>query len=144
MREEIIFPYQLESAFFTSLQFVRGPQLPDPTHLNFLAQLKVIDEEFPDKLQIHLKAETVPDQPMTISAELVGLFRLVDGQAQPDHTIVSEFVNERAIFQLWPLITQMVGLVTGQMGMEPFRMPTPYAFDFQPPQPASESEEEEC
>ena len=150
MGEKNIIPYRLERAFFISLQFARPPQMLDATPMQFAVNLIFEPEELPDKFQINLRIQSEPDAPLTISAELVGCFGLVEGQPQPDDTIVADFVAERALFQLWPLVRQMVGMVTGQMGIDPYRLPTAHSFHMlsaevlERLQPAPESEEEEC
>jgi hypothetical protein len=139
MTEEIRFPYQLNNAFVVSLRASRIPKVPDSPQLEFTVQLKVIDEQLPERLQLNLIFSTVGEEPVAFSTEVVGLFDLVEGQAAPKRDITTEFINERALFLLWPFITQTLRMVTGQMGINPVTIRTPYMFGYEPP----EKEEEE-
>ena len=132
MTPETRFPLRLERAFFTSLQFRRIPEMPDPLQLSILTQVRVHSEHFPDKLQIDLKIETAEDQPLVFLVELVGLFSAVEGKPEPDPSIIPGFVNKRALHMLWPYAVQMIRQVTGQMGTDPIEISTPYTFDFAP------------
>lgn len=143
MTQETRFPLQLDNVFFTSLQFRRVPELPDPLQLNILTQVRVYGEQFPDRLQIDLKIETPDDQPLMLSVELVGLFSAVEGQPKPDPSILSDFVNEKALYMLWPYMVQVVRQITSQMGTNPVNIMTPYVFDFKPLEQVSEPIEEE-
>jgi len=139
MTGEIRFPYQLNNAFVVSLQARRIPKVPDSPQLEFTVQLKVVDEQLPERLQLSLKLSTVGEEPVAFSTEVVGLFDLVEGQAAPKRGITTEFINERALFLLWPYITQTLRMVTGQMGINPVTLHTPYLFAYEP----QEKEEEE-
>jgi preprotein translocase subunit SecB len=132
MTQELGFPFRLDNTFFTSLRFHRPPQIPESLEVGFSVQAKVHADEFPDRLQVDLKIETPDDQPLTLSLELVGIFRAVEGQPEPEPSIIPDFINERALHMLWPYMAQMVRQVTGQMGMAPLNIPTPYMFQFQP------------
>ena len=143
MTQETRFPLRLDNAFFTSLQFRRIPELPDPLQLGIITQVRLHSEHFPDKLQIDLKVETPDDQPLTLSVELVGLFSAIEGEPKPDPGILSDFVNERALYMLWPYIVQIVRQVTGQMGTNPVNILTPHTFDFKSTEQVSEFMAEE-
>ena len=143
MTPETRFPFRLDSAFFTSLQFRRVPELPDPLQLGIVTQVRLHSEHFPDKLQIDLKIGTPDDQPLMLSVELVGLFSAVEGEPKPDHDVLYDFVNEKALHMLWPYVAQIVRQITGQMGTDPVNIPTPHAFDFKPVEQVSELDEEE-
>lgn len=124
--------FELTDAFFTSLEFRRVPEMPQPLNLSFNVQLKVHDERLPEILQIDLKLATFEDQPLTMILELVGLFKRPEDQAQPGTDELSHFINERALVALWPYIVQMSKLVTSQMGIAPVKIRTPHAFQFAP------------
>ncbi len=143
MAQEARFPIQLNNAFFITLEFHRTPELPDAIEIQFSVEARVHGKDFPDKLQIHLKVEAVENQPLTLFMELVGLFELVDGAPRPDHSALPDFVNERALYMLWPHVVQMVRQVTAQMGMNPVHFPTPYNFDFRLSNEIIESEQGE-
>lgn len=130
--------FELTDAFFTSLEFRRVPEMPQPLNLNFNVQLKVHGERLPEILQIDLKLATFEDQPLTMILELVGLFKSPEDQPQPGSDELSRFINERALVALWPYIVQMSKLVTSQMGIAPVKIRTPHTFQFAPE--ASEGE----
>lgn len=132
MTREIRYPLRLKNAFFTSLQLSRVPELPESLELNLDIQVAVNDKQFPDLLQIRLKLETPGEQPLMLSAELVGFFSRVEELPKPDRSIISDFVNEQGLHMLWPYMAQMLRLVTGQMGMNPINIRTPYMFDSEP------------
>lgn len=126
--EKLRFPLRLEHAFFKSLEFFRAPELPDPLQVNVGAQVRVQADRFPERLQVGLKVETPSDQPLRFCVEIIGIFGPIENQPQPNASIISEFVNERALHVLWPYVEQMIRLVTSQMGMNPLTIRTPYPF----------------
>jgi hypothetical protein len=129
MNQEAVFPYQLDRAFFVNLQARRAPQVPEQVSLKFSVGVRVQDQQFPDKLQVDIKLETVgDDQPFTLIAELVGLFVLVENVPEPTPDIIPTFVNKWALHLLWPYMAQMLRIITGQMGTNPIDFRTPYAF----------------
>lgn len=130
MTQQIRFPFELREAFFVSLQFDRKPQVPDPLTFGVSAAVKVVADGFPE-LRVHLRIETLQaeDSPLTFHAEVIGLFGLLQGQPVPDRSIIPEFVNERALFLLWPYVSQTVRQITAQMGISPVRLPTPIIFE---------------
>jgi preprotein translocase subunit SecB len=142
MIREIEYPFQLDNAFFISLEFRRAPEMQDQLELQFSFAVKVLDERYAGRLQIHLVLETHPGQPMKIRAELVGLFDLVEGHTPPDRNRIPDFVNERALFVLWPYMTQMIRQITAEMGTTPVNLRMPYEFDFRPAQRVESDEEE--
>jgi preprotein translocase subunit SecB len=143
MAQEARFPIRLTDAFFSSLQFRRVPEMPDPLQVNFNVHVRVHGEQFPDNLQINLQVETLDDQPLMLSLELVGLFRVVGDRPGLDRSVLPDFVNERAIHMLWPYVVQMIRQVTAQMGIKPVNFPTPYKFEFALPEQATESTQQE-
>jgi len=132
MTQEIRFPLRLQKAFFKSLQFKRSPTIPERSQLPISVLLRVLDKDFPDTLQIELKVETVGEQPLALSLELVGQFSQVEDRPKADRSVIPSFINEQALHMLWPYMVQMIRLVTGQMGMSPVDIPIPYLFNFQP------------
>lgn len=138
MTEELRFPLRLEHAFFTSLEFFRAPELPDPVDIDVGAHVRVQAERFPERLQVDLKVETPSNQPLTFCVELIGIFGPIENQPKPNSSIISEFMNERALHMLWPYAEQMIRLVTSQMGMNPLNIRTPYLFDVVPPEQVPE------
>jgi len=142
MTDEIEYPFQLNNVFFISMEFERAPEMPDLLELQFSFHLKVLDDRYPERLQIHLLMATHPGQPMKIRAELVGLFDLVEGQSPPARDRIPEFDHERALFVMWPYMAQMIRQTTGEMGTTPVNLRMPYMFSFSPaPHTAMEEEE---
>jgi hypothetical protein len=133
MNQKARFPYRLDNAFFMSLEVNRLPQMPDRLDLGFGVQIRVVEEKFPDVLQVDIRLETLEDQPLTVQAHLVGLFSLVDGVSKPARDIIPSFVNNQALHALWPYMAQMLRIVTGQMGTNPIDIKTPYEFQTELP-----------
>ena len=123
------YPFRLTNAFLIELSFQRAPQVPEPIPLNLNVLVKVVDLEFP-KLEVRLRLQTEgDDQPLKIVAEVVGMFDLVEGQPVPGREIVVEFLNERALFMLWPYISLPIQQITAQMGTGPVALAVPYHFE---------------
>lgn len=143
MPDTVRFPFKLDTAFFTTVSCKRSPSVPSELHTDFKVSLKIVDVNFP-KLEIFLKLEAVGDQPVTFEVELVGIFLPLESQPAPDRSIIADFINEQALFMLWPYLTQMTIQVTSQMGMNPIRIPAPSHYSFRvevPPEvPPDETE----
>jgi preprotein translocase subunit SecB len=139
MTQEVQFPIRLSDAFFTSLQIRRMPNIPEPMEIAITLGVRVHSEQFPDSLQIDLKVETAPDQPLLLSLELVALFELIEGHTRPDRSIIPEFMNQRALYMLWPYIAQIIKQVTALMGMNPVSLRTPEVFHFALPEEVVEA-----
>ena len=120
--------FQLVDAFFTTIQFRRVSEVPDPLNVRFNVQIRVHDDRLPEELQVDLKLETVEDQPLTMVLEVVGLFKATEDQLESGSSGLSRFVNERAVLMLWPYLVQMTRLTTSQMGISPVKLPTPSEF----------------
>ncbi len=82
-------------------------------------------------MQLVLKVQTVEDQPLSFLLELIGLFDHVEELPAPDRSIIPDFINERALYMLWPYMAQVITNITGQMGTIPINVPTPYKFSFE-------------
>src|SRR5574341_2005610 len=130
MPSESRFPYRLQSAFFITLHFERKPEVPVPLQLTFGIYLKVVDEKFPDNLQINLKVETTGDDPpVKLVVETVGLFALIENLPKPNKDIITPFLNERALFILWPYLSQIVRQMTALMGIQAIDILMPNILD---------------
>lgn len=138
---EVRFPIRLDHAFFKSLQFSRDKKVPDDLSINIAAGINVHYKDFPDRLQIDLKVETVGDSPLRFCVEFVGIFGLVEDHPRPGRDILADFVNQQALYMLLSYINQMVFIVTGQMGTRPIKLPIPYHFAFNPEQDSDDDEE---
>jgi hypothetical protein len=126
------YPFRLVNALLTEISCQRAPEAPVPVPLNFNVLVKVVDVEFP-KLEVHLRLQAVDDnQPLKILAEVVGLFDLVEGQPVPGREIVIDFLNDRALFLLWPYLSLPIQQITAQMGTAPVTLAAPYHFELTP------------
>ncbi len=134
MTQEIRFPFRLHNAIFTSLEFRRQPEMPEPLQLQLSTEIRIHDDKFPDRLQIDLRLKTPGEQPLKLFVELVSLFDLVEDQPKPDRSIIPDFINQQALYMVWPYMTQMVKYMTGQMGTSSVNVPTPLIFSFKPPE----------
>lgn len=131
MDKNLRYPFKLNNAFFSTLKFSRPEKVPEETlPTSFEVKINVTEDNFPEHLQIRLRMETTPEVPFEICIELIGLFDLVEGH-NPDQSIIPDFLNERALFMLWPYITQTVAQITSTMGMDPIKLATPYSYFFQ-------------
>lgn len=131
------YPFEFENAFFISLNFSRDSALPEKIELQVEAQIKISDEHFP-RLQVNLKVKAAEPSPLRFSVELVGLFGYTGTDAAIDRSVAEEFINNKGLNVLWPYMTQMIRIITGQMGMNPLDTKTPLYFGvhIQPIQPA--------
>lgn len=129
MPQKLRFPFRLSHAFFTSLKFFRNPEVPNELQLQLSTAVRVLEGNFPERLEIHLKLETLGEPPLMFSIELVGLFDLIEGEPEPERSIIPNFVNERALYMLWPYLSQIVRNITGQMGTNPLDLPAPFSFE---------------
>jgi len=129
MTPEQKYPFKLVHAFFSAIKCERKPQMPEHIETNLLGQVKIDRDNYPHKLQVNLKLESSEDSPLTVHLELIGLFELLDGYPEPDIDAIQGFLNEQALHMLWPYAKQMILQMTGQMGMNPVNMPTPYYYN---------------
>lgn len=137
MTDYVNYPFKLEAAFFSCVNCRRSPHVPDNWNIEFKGLVKVEDKNFP-KIEVFLRFETVHKEPVSIEIEVVGIFTHIPDQPLPDRSIVLDFVNERALFMMWPYASQMILQVTAQMGMTPITVTTPYRYDFRPVLPPTE------
>jgi preprotein translocase subunit SecB len=133
MMPEMRYPLKLDNVFFSQLQFTRIPQMPDDLELPVGIQAKVVDQRFPERLEVHLKAETADDSPLAFRVVVVGLFSLIEGASEPDRDIIPDFVTNRAFYILWAYIDHVVTQTTTSMGMKPIRLQPPIDFLYESP-----------
>lgn len=124
------FPFKLSHVFFVTLKFHRAEHVPNDTRLEFDATVGLSDENFPNSLNVLLKLETKVDQPVEIQLELVGIFELIDPIYAPSKEMIAPFINEQAMFMLWPHLSQIMRQVTALMAIPAVDMKIPYQFDF--------------
>lgn len=124
MSDSVTFPYIFEAAFFSSLNFRRTKQLPSHMEMPINVQTKLLEPEFP-RLQINIKVNTPKGHPLEFEIELVGMFKYVGENSNYDDDLNNKFLFERAFHMLWPNISQLVRIITGQMGMNPLDIQVP-------------------
>jgi preprotein translocase subunit SecB len=138
MAQQTQYPFKLNNVFFGRVALERAPKMPEEEiKINFEVQVKVIDEQFPDVLEVQLRVETSDEQPVKMNVIVVGKFVPIEGFPEPDHSIVRSFVNERALHTLWAYLDQIVTQVSAQMGMEPIRLISPPEFNYSPQEESS-------
>ena len=123
------YPFELINTFFISLNLRREKHVPDPLELPVSIQMKVSESGFP-RLQVNLKVSVPKDSPLAFDIELVGLFDYIGDSKEYDHDLNWKFINDRGFFILFPYVSQMIRLITSQMGMNPLntRMPLEASF----------------
>ena len=131
MKASVKYPFSLTNSFFTSIHLGRGPEVPKSLNLNLNAQTRIREEESTSRIQVDLRVFTVGEQPVEVSIELVALFDCPEDITKPEHGVVLEFVEQRALYMMWPMIAQMIRQVTGSMGMNPLNMQVPVEFELQ-------------
>jgi preprotein translocase subunit SecB len=127
------YPLKLDDAFFGQLEFKRLPKMPDQLEIYVGIQVKIVDRDFPERLEVHLKAETDEDSPLTIRVVVIGLFSLIKGEPEPEPNLIQDFVVDRALYMLWSYIDHIVTQNTAKMGIKPIRLRWPIDFDYEPP-----------
>jgi preprotein translocase subunit SecB len=131
MSQNIQYPFSLVNAFFISLHFEREGVMPDTIEMPIEMQIKVIDKDFP-RLQVNLRNKTNAPSPVKLDIELVGLFDYIGDHPEQDHELISDFIREKGLYMLWPYVSQMTRMITGQMGMNPIDTRTPLSFELLP------------
>lgn len=130
-----VYPFQLKQAFVIKSVFERAATIPDPLELKFHSSIRIEEEHYPKEFTIFLRTltEDIPDPSLKVFVELVGIFSLVEGNNEPDKSIIDDFLNQQALFMMWPYFAECVLIATTQMGMQPIRLNTPYTFNFKRP-----------
>jgi preprotein translocase subunit SecB len=128
MNQNIKYPFSLANAFFIALHFEREHILPDALEMPIEIQIKMVDKDFP-RVQVNLRNKTKEQSPLKLDLELVGLFDYVGNNPERDRGLINDFIREKGLHMLWPYISQMIKMVTGQMGMSPLDTRTPLFFD---------------
>lgn len=130
MADQMQYPFQLIDVFFISFHCQRQPIIADPISIAVKISLKVVYDNFPE-LEVFLKVENyeTQTQSITFDAEVVGKFAPAPDQPKPDKNIIPDFIDDRALFILWPVISQQFKQMTGLMGMNPIKLLMPARFD---------------
>lgn len=126
------FPFTFNDAVFSELNFFRGPDVSELSKVDAHVQVKVVTENLPERLQVHIRLESEESEDVRFVLEVVGLFDLKEDVVEPDQETVYAFINERAIYILWPYITQMSRILTPQMGMNPMNWNIPQGLFVEP------------
>ncbi len=132
IKANLFFPFRLEAAFFSLLHFSRQPTLPDNSQLSISTQLKVVDDEYPQKIQINLRVTTQKEQPIFFDIELIALFSHVKDQPLFSKENLQDFINQQALFMLWPYIVSEVHESTAKLGASPITLKTPHLYNYKP------------
>lgn len=129
MTPETKYPFKLTHVFFSTVNCRRKPEMPADIETEFSIQVRVEHGDYPQKLQVNLKIESPDDSPLTVQLELISIFELVEDLPKPAVSEVMDFLNDQALHMLWPYVKQMISQLTGQMGMNPVNIPTPYSYN---------------
>jgi preprotein translocase subunit SecB len=128
MADTDIYPFQLKDVILISLHAGRQAVIPDVVSVNVAAGVRIVDDQYP-RLEIGLKMRTQGEpKHITFDLELVGIFELAEGAAEPDRAIGTEFASNRALFILWAYADQTVRQLTSQMGVNPIKLLPPHQF----------------
>ena len=132
MKENLNFPFKLVTTLFSFIQCARKPEIPDDFQLGVNIQLNVLDDDFPQKIQINLKVFSLPDQPFYFNLELIAIFIPTNQPTSFPKENIPDFVNQRALFMLWPYIVSEVRDLTVKMGINSITLETPSEFHYKP------------
>lgn len=128
MTNELKYPYKLVNIFVVSISLRRDTQLAPKVELPTEIGIRQVEPEFP-RLQVSMKVSSPQDTPVSFSLEVVGLFDYIGPKKEYDRALNKEFVQERASHMLFVYCTQLIRLVSGQLGMNPLQLGGPISFD---------------
>lgn len=132
IKANLYFPFRLDTTFFSLLHFSRQPNISGEFQLSIISQLKVVDDEYPQKIQINLRVTTQKEQPVFFDIELIALFSHVEDQPLFPKEDFQDFINQRALFMLWPYIVSEVHESTAKLGTPPITLVTPHQYNYKP------------
>jgi hypothetical protein len=121
------FPYELKQSFFATLSFKRAQEVPEPINLPIETQVSIAEPGFPI-MQIGIAVKTPDDSPVSFHLELYGIFEYQGEKKEYDRDLNVEYAFERGLYFLWPNISQMVRIITGQMGINSIQVRNPVTF----------------
>jgi len=127
MTQEQKYPYQLVNTFIVSISFNRARKLPPTMELPTNIGVQYTEPGFP-RIQVGLKVSSPEDSLVPFNIEVIGLFDYTGQKKEYDKPLNKEFVEEKALHMLWVYSSQMVKLVTSQMGMNPLEVRSPISF----------------
>ena len=127
MSNESKYPFELKNSFFVSVSFRRAPEVPQPIELPINTEVNIAEPGFPI-LQIGVKVKSPEDSPIFFDVQLIGIFEYQGEKKEYDNELNLEFAFERGMYLLWPNISQMIRVITAQMGISPIQGRTPITF----------------
>ena len=127
MSDNYKYPYELKQNFFASLSFRRKPEVLEPINLPIETQVNLAEPGFP-VLQVGITVKTPDDSPISFYLELYGIFEYQGEKKEYDHDLNVEYAFEKGLYLLWPNVSQMVRIITGQMGINPIQIRNPVTF----------------
>jgi preprotein translocase subunit SecB len=128
MIKNIQYPFNLVNVFFVTLHFDREPAIPNTMEMQIELQIKVIDKDFP-RLQVNIRNRTKDPSPLKLEVELVGLFDYSGNNPDQDRELITDFLRDNGIHMLLPYISQIIRIITGQMGMNPLDIHFPISIN---------------
>jgi hypothetical protein len=127
MTQELKYPYQLINTFIISISFNRSKKLSGKFELPTSVGVQYTEPGFP-RIQVAMKVDVPKDFPVSFSLEVAGLFDYIGSKKEYDKGLNREFIEQRAFHMLWVYCSQIVKLVSSQMGMAPLEMRSPATF----------------
>jgi len=114
------YPFALQKAFFIQIEIGRTPDLSDQPEFSISYQVKLHQpEDHPRRLQVNVRATSDPESRLSFTLELVAFFECLTEAAAQDKKQIIEYLESRGLFMLTPQITQLLSLLTSQMGIHP-------------------------
>lgn len=120
--------FKLINTFFINLEFKRDPAIAPGVEMQFEIQLKIAELDFP-KFQLNMLNITRSGSPIKMSIESVGIFEYQGEKTDKYHDLLNDFVKDEGLPLLWPYTALMIRIITGQMGMDPLRIPVQIYFE---------------
>jgi preprotein translocase subunit SecB len=121
-------PFKVLRVFFSQISLTRAPRIMEEPKLTVHAQVAFAEQ--PDgkyELKLRLQTPSEGEQPVTILVESVGLFRATSTKPPSEVTLL-RFLNEHMLALLHSQCIQLIGGLTGQMGMPPIWLDWPRAY----------------
>ncbi|MGA2111341.1 MAG: hypothetical protein ABSG98_04235 [Anaerolineales bacterium] len=131
---EIDLPFRILRTFFSKIR-VQRPDTPieqAPFELRVEANLRPLQERHQYQLRYRVRSVDPKSAPVNTELEAISVFEYC-GEGEPIPSSIARFVNERLLFVLAAMTSQMVGSLTAQMGISPTWIPIPLAFRFTEP-----------
>jgi hypothetical protein len=127
MTGEQKYPFELKTNFFVSASFRRAKEVPQTIKMPISTEINIAEPGFPT-LQIGIRVMSPDDFPLFFDVHLIGLFEYQGEKKEYSHELNIEYAFERGIYLLWPNISQIIRVMTAQMGVNPLQVRTPVTF----------------